>query len=199
MGIVGKGFIDNRRTDILRRMRNQMLERTAAMLGLVTIVAAPAMFGADVFAADPAARAGKDKPAVVEKRAAATRPNKVHPSAGVSAPVRVDGDASARCRPDEDIACTVVRETAQGVLIVTYRAAASTAGGAASERKTWAIVSGTPAGASSASAGTVYVVPSLPQNQVAATGHSPGHSPGLPPGLPPAVTVALPNGAPILE
>ena len=195
MSIVGKGFIDNRRTDILRPMRNQMFERTAAMLGLMTIMAAPALFGADVFAADPEARAGKDKPALVEKRPAATRPNKSRPNAGGAAAVRVDGDASSRCRPDEDIACTVVRETAQGVLIVTYRASARAAGASASERKTWAVVSGAPAGASSATAGTVYVVPSLPQNQVAAT--SPAT--GLAPGHASAVTVALPNGAPILE
>lgn len=173
-------------------MRNQMLERTTAMLGLMTIIAAPAIFtlGADVFAAEPEARADKDKPAAsaaIEKRPAVTRANRSRANPGGAATARVEGDVSTRCRPEEDIACTVVRETAQGVLIVTYRASAATGGAAASERKTWAVVSGAPAGASSANAGTVYVVPSLPQNQVAATGHAA------------TVTVALPNGAPILE
>jgi hypothetical protein len=161
-------------------MRNHMFERTTAMLGLVMIVvAAPVIVGGDAFAADSEVRATKTRPAAVEKRPATTRATKKE------SPERADGDGSSRCRPEEDIACTVVRETAQGVLIVTYRASAT--GTAATERKTWAVVSGAPAGASAASAGTVYVVPSLPQNQVAATGHSL------------AVTASLPNGAPILE
>jgi hypothetical protein len=163
-------------------MRNHMFEPTAAMLGLVTlVVAAPVIFGGDTLAADSEVRAAKTRPALFEKHPVTTRATKKESPADA----RADGDASSRCRPDEDIACTVIRETAQGVLIVTYRASAT--GAAATERKTWAVVSGAPAGAPAASAGTVYVVPSLPQNQVAATGHSA------------TATAALPNGAPILE
>lgn len=112
-----------------------------------------------------------------EKRASDARtPKKVSGAAA-------EEDAAYRCRPDEDIACTVVRETAQGVLIVTFRPA-----GTAQERKTWAVVSGTPTGVQAAGGGTVYVVPSLPQNLAAGPFHSPG-----------AVAASLPNGAPILE
>jgi len=61
-----------------------------------------------------------------------------------------------RCHPTEDIACTVVRETPQGTVIVTMRPA-----GAVTKPAVWSVVSGTPPGPAGVTAlgGTIYVVP----------------------------------------
>jgi hypothetical protein len=84
-----------------------------------------------------------------------------------------------RCRPSEDIACTVVRETPSGIVIMTMRSP-----GAAARPVVWSVVSGRPPGAPDLEGGTVYVVPtSPPYPEARAT---------LPP-LGPA------NGAPILD
>ena len=61
------------------------------------------------------------------------------------------------CHPNEDLACTVVRETAAGMTIVTMRP-----GGAGSPPASWSVVSGTPAGASAYPGGIIYVVPTVP-------------------------------------
>jgi hypothetical protein len=61
-----------------------------------------------------------------------------------------------RCHPKEDIACTVVRETARGLVIVTLRPSATKSRPAA-----WSVVSGPPPGMPEAAGGTVYVVPTI--------------------------------------
>jgi hypothetical protein len=78
-----------------------------------------------------------------------------------------------RCHPNEDIACTVVRETLQGLVIATFR-------GRPEEAGTWTVVSSPPPGAPYTPGGTVYVVPSIPRTAAA--------QPPLPP-----------NGAPIID
>ncbi len=82
-----------------------------------------------------------------------------------------------RCQPSQDISCTVVRETAQGTLIVTVRR-----GGA--RTPAWMVISGTPPSPGPHPGGTVYVVP-------ASTAEAPPTD---------RQAVALsPNGAPIIE
>ena len=62
-----------------------------------------------------------------------------------------------RCHPNEDIACTVVRETPEGMTIVTMRP-----GGATAIPASWSVVSGTPPGANAYPGGIIYVVPQPP-------------------------------------
>jgi hypothetical protein len=85
-----------------------------------------------------------------------------------------------RCHPKEDIACTVVRETARGMVIVTLRPSA-----AKSRPAAWSVVSGPPPGIPEAAGGTVYVVPTIQWPSEARTSQQP--------------IVATANGAPILD
>ena len=89
-------------------------------------------------------------------------------------------DDPYRCHPSEDVACTIVRETAHGTLIVTMRPA-----GPAAPTPAWMVISGTPPTIGPHPGGTVYVVPSA----TFADPPSPGHQVALMPA----------NGAPILE
>jgi hypothetical protein len=57
------------------------------------------------------------------------------------------------CHPKEDLACTVVHETAKGVVVVTFRPAG------AGESRVWSVVNA-PAAPGATSGGTIYVVPS---------------------------------------
>jgi len=95
------------------------------------------------------------------------------------APRPAAADDPYRCRPSEDVACTVVRETAQGTLIVTMRPARHSAVAPA-----WVVISGSPPSAGPHPGGTVYVVPNSP-----ADGQTVPHQAALIP----------PNGAPILD
>jgi len=81
-----------------------------------------------------------------------------------------------RCHPMEDIACTVVRETPQGTVIVTMRPA-----GAAAKPAVWSVVSGTPPGPVGVTAlgGTIYVVPTVSPEPRADLQH-PGPANGAP-------------------
>jgi hypothetical protein len=93
---------------------------------------------------------------------------------GHPAPAAVASDSDPyRCHPNEDVACTVVRETAQGLVIATFR-------GRPEEGGSWTVVSSPPPGAPYTPGGTVYVVPSIPRTAAA--------QPPLPP-----------NGAPIID
>ena len=67
-----------------------------------------------------------------------------------------DADAY-RCHPSEDIACTVVRETAHGVTVMTMRA-----GRSPSQAAAWSVVRGAPPGAVAYPGGIIYVVPTTP-------------------------------------
>jgi hypothetical protein len=59
-----------------------------------------------------------------------------------------------RCNPSQDIACTIIRETAQGTLIVTMRQR-----GHSAVAPTWVVISGAPPSSGPHLGGTVYVVP----------------------------------------
>jgi hypothetical protein len=87
---------------------------------------------------------------------------------------------SYACHPTEDVACTIVRETADGTVIVTMHPA-----GTMAPVPTWSVVSGSPPGGSRAG-GTIYVVPAVNAVTEASIGI----------GQPLMVTA---NGAPILE
>src|SRR4051794_4108136 len=65
---------------------------------------------------------------------AANKPLPVAPPAGPP-------DDTGRCHPQEDIACTVVRETARGTVIVTVR---SFGGSATAPSPSWTVISGAP-------------------------------------------------------
>ena len=60
------------------------------------------------------------------------------------------------CHPKEDLACTVVHETAKGVVVVTFRPTG------AGEARVWSVVNA-PAAPGATSGGTIYVVPSAAQ------------------------------------
>jgi hypothetical protein len=71
-----------------------------------------------------------------------------------AAPRPAEADDPYRCHPSEDISCTVVRETAQGTLIVTMRPK-----GQSALTPAWMVVSGAPPSPGPHPAGTIYVVP----------------------------------------
>jgi hypothetical protein len=88
-------------------------------------------------------------------------------------------DDPYRCHPSADIACTVVRETADGLVIATLRGP-----GVREDAPNWSVVSGAPPAPATTARGTVYVVPT-------ATFTPAYHDGPLP--------MPLANGAPILD
>lgn len=96
--------------------------------------------------------------------------------------VDADGDAY-RCHPNEDIACTVVRETARGVTVTTMRP-----GRSPSQAASWSVVRGAPPGAVAYPGGIIYVVPT--------TSPAPSAFQGLAETIESAYTA---NNSPILE
>ncbi len=117
----------------------------------------------------PARAADTSLPSVpsVQKKAAAAQP--VAPRPAPFDPYR--------CQPSQDISCTVVRETAEGTLIVTMRRAGA-------RTPAWMVISGAPPSQGPHPGGTVYVVPSSTAEAQ--------------PGDRQAVALS-PNGAPIIE
>ncbi|HEY2902617.1 MAG TPA: hypothetical protein VGL59_18675 [Polyangia bacterium] len=113
-----------------------------------------------------------------------------------SAEARGDAtDALYRCHLDEDTACTIVRQTARGVVVLTYRPP-----GVVPSSSSWSVVINEPTGASqTVRPGTVTIVP--PDGAAKATGDALS-SPTAPPpfALPTkAASAAIPNGAPIID
>ena len=99
---------------------------------------------------------------------------KAAPQPAVPRPAPLD---PYRCQPSQDISCTVVRETAQGTLIVTMRRAGP------ARPPAWTVISGAPPLPGQHPGGTVYVVPNGTPDPA-----SSDHQAWL-----------LPNGAPILD
>jgi hypothetical protein len=95
---------------------------------------------------------------------------------------RAGGDEDLyRCHLDEDTACTVVRQTPQGVVVLSYRSAV-----AGDKPEGWSVVIGNGmVGSRAAPPGTVMIVPATPAVPMASSGAR-SSSPA-------------PNGAPILE
>jgi hypothetical protein len=115
--------------------------------------------------------------APVTGKAAAIKPAPVKTLALKPAPPAADD--AYRCHPSDDIACTVVRETAEGLVIATLRGP-----GAHTDPPNWSVVSGVPPAPVNGARGTVYVVPT-------ATFTPAYHGGSMP--------LPLPNGAPILD
>jgi hypothetical protein len=116
-------------------------------------------------------------PAQTTTQAPTQVPTKTPPPA--PAPHPAPADDPFRCHPSQDIACTIVRETVQGTLIVTVRPK-----GRSGTAPAWTVVSGAPPSAGPHPGGTVYVVPSS-----GADGESTFHQAAL----------MTSNGAPILD
>jgi hypothetical protein len=134
------------------------------------VIALLALCGPAGAAEAGAADAAKPVPEHAVRKKAATQPVAPHPAAAEDA---------YRCHPNEDIACTVVRETAAGTMIVTYRPAARSA-----TTPAWMIVSGPPPSAGPQPGGTIYVVPTSTRE---------------PAPLPQQAALMYVNGAPILD
>jgi len=120
-------------------------------------------------------RATESPPPAEQHSPARVAPRKQAPPA---VPAAADDDAY-RCHPSEDIACTIVRETTHGTLIVTMRPA-----GPSAPTPAWMVISGSPPTVGPHPGGTVYVVPTVTFEPP-----PPGHQVALMPA----------NGAPILE
>jgi hypothetical protein len=104
----------------------------------------------------------------------------IAPPAASPAPAPPATDDPYRCHPSEDIACTIVRETLSGTLIVTLRPVSPRAAAPA-----WTVVSGAPPTPGPHPGGTVYVVPNVAPSETASWPHQ--------------VALMPANGAPILE
>ncbi|HVT06126.1 MAG TPA: hypothetical protein VHO67_01650 [Polyangia bacterium] len=146
-----------------------MDKRTSLFMSAVVIALLTAWVparAADTRAADPA----KPAPEHVVHKKTATQTVAPHPLAAEDA---------YRCHPSEDISCTVIRETAGGTMIVTFRPAGQSAVSPA-----WMVVSGAPPSPGPHPPGTIWVVPSSTDQA-----------------KPSAQEQALnsPNGAPILD
>jgi hypothetical protein len=112
-------------------------------------------------------------PAFTPARPAAEPSKKIDKPAAIPGPAHVVADPARReprrapaqdndpyrCHPNEDIACTVVRETAQGLTIITLRPGRpATPMSAAS----WSVVGSAPPGGTAYPGGIIYVVPTVP-------------------------------------
>ena len=98
-------------------------------------------------------------------------------------------DTMYRCHPDEDMACTIVRQTGRALIVLTYRPSGAEIG------QPWSVMINDPGGASQiVRPGTVTIVP----NEVAQGKTLVDCAPPMP--LPaPAGGGPLPNGAPIID
>ncbi len=92
---------------------------------------------------------------------------------------RPAADNPYRCNPSQDLACTIVRETAQGTLIVTMRQKGHSAVAPA-----WVVISGAPPSSGPHLGGTVYVVPNSSESAQP---------------IPQQAAAIASNGAPILD
>jgi hypothetical protein len=57
------------------------------------------------------------------------------------------------CHPHDDLSCTVIHETAQGIVVVTFRPTG------AKETRVWSVVNAPAEPGSASAGGTIYVVP----------------------------------------
>jgi hypothetical protein len=138
-----------------------MIKRTTpgylVAVGLLTLAiggarAARAAQPADI--GDPplgSVRAAQPRPAA---KSPAPAPSPTPAARHAHAAARPHADRSYGCRPAEDISCTIVRETADGVVIVTQRPPGSSVPAPA-----WSVVSGPPPDGAQHAGGTIYVVP----------------------------------------
>jgi hypothetical protein len=64
-----------------------------------------------------------------------------------------DGASLYACHPKDDLSCTVIRETAKGIVVVTFRPTG------AKETRVWSVVNAPAQPGSGSTGGTIYVVP----------------------------------------
>jgi hypothetical protein len=118
--------------------------RTVVMTLALTLFAALALGGQRAQAKAPVPAAAMPKAAAprADAKKIATRPR------------AADDSSLYTCHPGEDLSCTVIHETAKGVVVVTFRPSG------AKETREWSVVNepSTPGGASDG--GTIYIVPS---------------------------------------
>jgi hypothetical protein len=165
---------DRRRTEN-KSMDLRPLRLAGALLCAAVLTAAPAAAQAPP-ASDASPAAQLPRLSSLPRDAKALPPPVVKPAAARERVARPAPDPY-RCHPTEDIACTVVRETPQGTVIVTMRPA----GAAAKPAAIWSVVSGSPPGPAGVTAlgGTIYVVPTSSPEPRADLSH-PGPANGAP-------------------
>ena len=150
-------------------MDKRAFQLAAVLLGTATTLAAPAAAGpsqplpAPPLVVKPAPPLPAAPPLATVPTSVPTPPQPPPPLPAAPRPPNPYG-----CHPKEDIACTVVHETAQGMVIVTLRPAA-----AKSRPAVWSVVSGPPPGTPEAAGGTVYVVPTIQWPSVARASRPP--------------------------
>jgi hypothetical protein len=124
-----------------------MLVRSARTLAMTLTFALVAVLGA----ADRPAHAKDAEPKAAPAKAAPAPSSEVK-----KAPPRPratnDSDLYA-CHPKQDLACTIVHETANGVVVVTFRPSG------AKNARVWSVVNAGAAPAADAAGGTIYIVP----------------------------------------
>ncbi|HEY2730995.1 MAG TPA: hypothetical protein VGK52_13720 [Polyangia bacterium] len=134
--------------------------------------------GAALLGPQAAARADESPPAAPPARAAAPRAAELKhaPPAPPAAPRprRAETRTVDGCHPGEDLACTVIHETADGVIVMTFRPTN------AKNAPNWSVVNEPAEGNAGSSGGTIYIVPSGGSRQLS------------------SVTLST-NGAPIID
>jgi hypothetical protein len=165
-------------------MQKTAVRSSAMVLGVTIALVGNGGFGG------PARAADKNSPALAHARTpepkradrSGTPADPAHPAAPRrdQAPATSPSPSTTECHLAEDIACTIVRETADGTLIVTIHP-----GGMSAPAPAWSVISGAPPGTWTRTGGTIYVVPTLTMVSNAGGGDQ-------------AVLVTA-NGAPILE
>jgi hypothetical protein len=108
---------------------------------------------ATLYIGQEVARADAPAPTPPAQGAAARKAATKH-----SPPVRAHeasaGDQSLyACHPKEDLSCTVIHETTQGIVVVTFRPTG------AKEKREWSVVNAPAEASESSTGGTIYVVP----------------------------------------
>ena len=106
------------------------------------------------------------------------------------------GEGLYQCHPDEDSACTIVRQTARGLVVVSYRAR----GAVLDAGQGWTVVVTDAAGnTQTVKPGTVTIIPRDAPPPAAASDAAPTSPPPWPAPAPEVTRSALPNNAPIVE
>ena len=148
----------------------------------VTICAGALALGAALLGPASSARAEGSPPPAPPARAVAPRAPDVKRTPPPPAPPARARSAVARslygCHPGEDLACTVIHETAEGVVVVTFRPTGT------KDARVWSVVNAPAESNAGSSGGTIYIVPGGSARQVSE--------------VQPAVMLST-NGAPIID
>ncbi|MDB4980438.1 MAG: hypothetical protein JWM82_1190 [Myxococcales bacterium] len=106
----------------------------------------------------PVARAEPARTAVKQEAARPAAPNRPAPAP------KAQTDAPYGCHPGRDLSCTVIHETASGVVVVTFRPTR------AKTAHAWSVVNVPERSGNEPAGGTIYIVPaSQPAPQVSSS------------------------------